>query len=227
MRQAGVVERAHLLGHPGGAATQVGDEPGGELALLRARGEPEGGAGQAVEVDLGPGEGHRRVDRQDLGADRTGRLEDRQAVPAGGVGDVLPRTDRARGGHRGHDVVEHVVRDGEQQQVAGARDVGGLEGGDARQQRGDPRAGGVGLTGGGHDVVGVGGCAAERGGEDGADASGADDTHPQGAQRVIWLNLFRSRPADHPARQVPAREAGVGTGLLGVFNVHGTQLFRP
>ena len=72
----------------------------------------------------------------------------------------------------GHDVGEHVVRDREQQQVARAGDGGRLGDRDAGQQVGDPVAGGVGLAGGGHDLVAGG---AERGGEHGADATGADD----------------------------------------------------
>ena len=111
--------------------------------------------------------------REHVRADVGGRLQDGQAVPAGGVRDVLPRADRARRGELGDDVAEHVVGDGEQQQVAGAADGGGLASRDARQQRLDAGAGGVRVTGDGHDLVT---CGAEGRGEHGTDAAGPDDT---------------------------------------------------
>ena len=116
------------------------------------------------------------MERDRAGADRGGRLEHGQAVAAGGVHDVLAGVDRAAGREHGDDVGQHVVGDGQQQQVAGAGDRGGLLGRDAGQQRGDPAARGVGLTGGGDDLVAG---AAEGGGEDGSDPAGADDADPQ------------------------------------------------
>ncbi len=83
-------------------------------------------------------------------------------------------------------------------------DVGRLQRGDAGQQRGDPGPGGVGLTGGGDDVVAGG---AQSGGKDGADASRTDNPHLQ----VSHQEPFRSRPSDHLAL---VGQAGVGTGLL-------------
>ena len=95
-------------------------------------------------------------------ADGGGRLEDGEAVATGGVDDVLALADRAgRAEHRDH-VGEHVVGDGEQQEVAGAGDVGGLGDGYAGQQGRDAPAGGVGLAGGGDDLVAR---AAEGGGQ--------------------------------------------------------------
>ena len=84
----------------------------------------------------------------------------------------------------------------------------GLRSGHAGQQRGGPVAGRVGLTGGGDDLVAGG---AERGGQDGADATGADHTHPVGtglrsvglrhrlsnlsfqSRRPLLLDCWRSR----------------------------------
>ena len=80
------------------------------------------------------------------------------------------------GGEHGDDVGQHVVGDGQQEQVAGAGDGRGLLDGYAGQQGGDPAAGGVGLTGGGDDLVAGG---AQGGGQDGADAAGADDADAQ------------------------------------------------
>ena len=94
---AGVVERAPLLGDPHRAAAEVGDELLGERALGRAGGDAEDAAGEPGQVDGGAGEGHRRVQRDGPGADRGGRLEDGEAVPAGGVHDVLALVDRAAG----------------------------------------------------------------------------------------------------------------------------------
>ena len=66
-------------------------------------------------------------------------------------------------------------------------DGGRLVDGHAGQQRLDAGAGGVGLAGDGDDLVAGG---AQRGGEDGADAAGADN--PDTGHRLI---AFRSSPA--------------------------------
>ena len=98
-------------------------------------------------------------------------------------------------------LLEHVVGHGEQQQVAGAGDGGRLERGYAGQQRLDAGAGGVGLAGGGDDLVAG---RAERGGQDGADPAGADDADavvgcraPRGDGREVCVMLlslsFQSR----------------------------------
>ena len=153
VREARVVERAHLLGHPHRRAAEVGDERLDERALGRLGGEAEDRAGEPVEVDRRAGERHRRVHRGHPGADRAGRLEDGQAVPAGGVHDVLALVEGAAVGEHRDDVAEHVVGDGEQQQVAGAGHVGRLAARDPGQQLGHPAARGVGLARGGDDVV--------------------------------------------------------------------------
>ena len=72
------------------------------------------------------------------------------------------------------DVVEHVVRDGQQQHVTGAGNGGRLGDGDAGQQVGGAAQRGVGLAGDGDDVVAA---RAEHGGEDGTDAAGTDHAH--------------------------------------------------
>ena len=97
-------------------------------------------------------------------------------MAAAGVHDELALADRAARAQHRDDVGQHVVGDGQQQQVAGARDVGRLGDRDAGQQRVDAATRGVGLTGGGHDLVARG---TERGGQDGADAAGADHAHAE------------------------------------------------
>ena len=209
VREAGVVERAAVLGHPHRAAAEVGDERLGERLLGVAGGDAEDAAGEPVEVEVGAGEGHRGVqrDRAGTGGGRGG--EHVEPVPARGVHDVLAGADRAAGGEHLDDVAEHVVGDGQQQHVAGAGDGARLERGYAGQQRLDAGAGGTGLTGGGDDLVAG---RAEGGGQDGTDASGADDADAMGVRaagvRVTGVlrglrhaaSAFRSSPADHPRR---------------------------
>jgi hypothetical protein len=62
---------------------------------------------------------------------------------------------------------------------------------------------------------------AERGAQDGADTTRADDTHPQAS---IHLNLFRSRPADHPVLVFEGGPVWVPDYFV-VFNNHGTAKF--
>ena len=106
------------------------------------------------------------------GAHGGGRLEHREAVPAGGVADHLAGADGAGADELGDDVLEHVVGHGEQQQVAGPGDGGRLGDAHPGQQRGDALARGGGLTGGGHDLV-TG--APQSGGQDGTDTAGTDN----------------------------------------------------
>ena len=197
--QARVVERAHLLGHPHRAPTQVVDEGLGEGTLPLVGGQAEDAAGQPLEVHGGAGEGHRGVHGREPGTDRGGRPQDGQAVAARGVHDVLALADRARTHQRGDDVAEHVVGHRQQQQLALAGHRGRLGVGDAREQRLDALQRGVGVTGGSHDVVAGG---AQPGGEDGPDATRADDAHPQGGVDH-GLNLsFQSR---RPPGRLPGR----------------------
>ncbi len=212
-----MVEGAHLLGHPHGGAAEVGDEGLDERTLGRLGGEPEHGAREPVEVDGGAGEGHRGVHRGHPGPDRAGGLEDGQPVPAGGVHDVLALVEGAAVGEHPHDVGEHVVGDGEQEQVAVARDRGGLGTGDAREELGDPALRGVGLTRRRDHLVPR---ATERGAQDGADATSADDTHAHAGH----LNLFRSNPSDHPLSLPRADRDGYRTTSF-VFNDNGTVKF--
>ena len=66
--------------------------------------------------------------RHGHGADSGRGIEHGQAVPSGGVHDVLPLVDGAAGRQHGDDVGQHVVGNGEQQHVAGARHGGRLLG---------------------------------------------------------------------------------------------------
>ena len=192
MGESGVVDGAALLGDPHGAATEVGDQPLGEGALGLTRGDAEDAPGQPAEVDRGAREGHGGVRGDGVGADRRGRVEHREAVPAGGVDDVLALVDGAAGAEHRHDVAEHVVGHRQQQHVAAAGDRGRLVVGDPRQEGGDPAPGGVGLAGGGHDLVAGG---AQGGGQDGADTAGADHAHAQG-RAGAHARTFRSSPSD-------------------------------
>ncbi len=152
-------------------------------------------------------------------ADGGGRVEDGQAVPAGGVHDVLALVDGAAGAQHGDDVGQHVVGDGEQQHVAGAGDGGRLRDGYAGQQVGDPVAGGVGLTGGGDDLVAG---FAERGGQDGADAAGAD--HADAASAWAQGCCCSCSNLSFQSLRRPAVRAGVGTGrVLAQINAESTR----
>jgi hypothetical protein len=128
---------------------------------------------QPGKVQLGAGEGHRRVQGHHVRTQVPGRLEHGEAVASGGVGDVLPLPDRTRRGeHRDH-VGQHVVGDGQEEQVARAADRAGLAHRHTGQQGLDAGAGGVGLAGcRGHLVA----CSAESCGEHGTDSAGTDDT---------------------------------------------------
>ena len=114
-----------------------------------------------------------------------------EPVRTAGVDDVLALVDRAARTQHRDDVGQHVVGDGEEQQVGGARSIAGLDHRGAGEEGLDAATGGVGLTGGGHDLVARG---AQRGGEDGADAACAHDTHTE----LSHCEPFRSSPADHP-----------------------------
>ena len=154
---------------------------------------------QAVEVDLGAGEGHRRVDREDPGADRAGRLEDRQAVPAGGVRDVLALADRARW------------------RPSSTTTLSSMSSGTVSSSRSLARATSVGLS------VGTPGSSAAIRAREASDSPAAATTswrrraRRSAAARTAptrpapttptfrashLVEPFRSRPSDHPARQV-------------------------
>ena len=126
------------------------------------------------------------------GADRAGGLEHGEAVPAGGVHDVLALAERAAVGEHRDDVGQHVVGDGEQQQVAGAGDGGRLarpapRAAARRSARGEasdsPAAATTSWP-----------AAAQARRQDRADAAGAHDT---ARACGIMPNLFRSSPSDH------------------------------
>ena len=156
---------------------------------------------QSGQVDLGAGEGHRRVQRDRARADGGGIGQDGQSVAPLVWDDVLALVDRAARTEHRDDVGQHVVGDGEEQQVGGPRSVAGLDHRGAGQEGLDAAAGGVGLTGGGHDLVARG---AQRGGEDGADAACAHDTHTE---------LSHVRTLSFQSRRPPLCGAGVGTRL--------------
>ena len=104
-----------------------------------------------------------------------------------GVADDLALADRSGPDERGHDVAEHVVGNGEQQQVARAGDVGRLGSADAGKQCLDALQRRGGVTGCGHDLV-TGG--AERCGKYGADTAGANN--PDTGHQTTSLS-FQSR----------------------------------
>src|SRR3954463_14833302 len=93
-------------------------------------------------------------------------------MASGGVADDLPLTDGAGADELGDDVLQHVVGHGQQEQVAGAGDVGGLGLAYAGQQRVDAVQRGRGVTCSGHDVVT---SAAECRRQYGADTAGTDN----------------------------------------------------
>ena len=147
------------------------------------------------------------------GADRDGGVEHGQAVAAARCARrSWPAWIAPLALSIGDDVGQHVVGDGQQQQVAGARDGGGLVAGDAGQQGRDAVAGGVGLAGGGDDLVAGG---AQRGGEDGTDATGADDADLAGRWRHVSNLSFQSRRP--PLPRVREGPVWVPDDVLGLF----------
>ena len=161
-------------------------------------GDAEDAAGQPRQVDVGAGEGHRRVQRRRTWAPTLGRgLEHGEAVPAGGVHDVLAR----RGSRRCAASMATTLASMSSGTVSSSRSHAratavGLRDGYAGQQRRDAVAGGVGLTGGGHDLVAGGSRSGGR--QDGADAAGADHADPQerGDAGAVHARTFRSSPSD-------------------------------
>ena len=134
----------------------------------------------------------RRVQRDRVGSDPAGRLEDLQAVAATGVHDVLAGVQGPTRGQLCHDVVEHVVGHRQHEHVTGPSDRGRLRDDDARQQVVDATERGVGLAGHRDDLVAT---RAERGGEHGTDSTGTDHAHPE------WGHGF-------PCVQVPPTTLG-------------------
>ena len=128
---------------------------------------------QPLEVDGGPGEGHRGVDGERRRAGLRGGLQHREAVAARDVRDQLTLPEGARLHQLGDQRAERVVADGEQQAGGATRHVdrGGQR--HVGQESRGACAGGLGARGDGDDVVPRG---AERGAEHRADATGADDT---------------------------------------------------
>ena len=132
------------------------------------------------------------MQRDRAGADGAGRRRARR----GRAGRRCARRTGPRAGRRcrlsiGDDVGEHVVGDGQQQQVAGARDGGRL--GDAarraaasamrwREASDSPAAATTSWP-----------ASRRRGGQDGADATRADHAHPQGVLRHVSNLSFQSR----------------------------------
>ena len=127
-------------------------------------------------------------------------LEDRQAVPAAGVHDVLTGTD-------GSGCDEHLARHcrARRREPSAAADrrlwrpQSAWRRATPGKHRLDPGARGIGLTADGDDLVAG---AAQSGGQNGADAASADDADPKqrphGSRRAktpAWLRPFRSSPA--------------------------------
>ena len=138
-----MVERPLVLGDPDQAAAELGDQRLGERGVSRLVGGDAEGAARAAggEVDVGAGEGHRGVQREHVRR----RRRRPAAAPRGRAGRRCarrtgPAPDRAGRGQHRDDVGEHVVGDGEQQQVAGAADRGRLVERDARGAASSMRA---------------------------------------------------------------------------------------
>ena len=140
---------------------------------------------------------------------RAGRLEDGQAVPAGGVHDVAgPRGCAPLSASIVTTLASMSSGTASSSRSQALRDGGRLAARHAGEQLGDPPTRGVGLARGGDHVVAGG---AECGAQDGADAACADDAHPHGVGHREPLSFPSLRPL---ARPVPGARAGVGTGLL-------------
>src|SRR5262249_30982542 len=140
--------------------------------------------GEAVEVDLGAGEGHGGGQGGGPGAGPAGRGEGGEGRAGRGGGDGLPPLGGGRGGEGAGGAGPPVVRDREGEGgggPGGARDGRGLGRGDAGKECGDPAQGGVGLAGSGCDLVSD---AAQGRRQDGAHSTGADHAHlrPRGAR---------------------------------------------
>ena len=192
VREPRVVERAPVLGHPHRAAAEVGDQLLGDGSRSSAPAvTPNTQPASRAQVDVGAGEGHRRVHGDQCGADGGGRLEHGQAVPAGGVHDVLARPDRAGGAeHRDH-VGEHVVGHGQQQQVAGR---GRRRSACRRARRAAASSMRVREASDSPATATISWPAARSAArEDGADAAGADDARPGGVRHAHANLSFQSR----------------------------------
>jgi hypothetical protein len=115
------------------------------------------------------------VQSESQGPELGGRRQHTRAVAAAGVHHDLAGTDPAGGREPLDQVGKGIVGHGQQQQVGrpGHRDGGPRA--EVGKQRLEPHPGGGGRPGRRHH--GVAGLA-ERGGEDGADAAGADDADP-------------------------------------------------
>ena len=145
------------------------------------------------------------------GADGGGRLEHGEAVPAGGVA----RRTGPRGWRRLPTSMVTTLASMSSGTVSSSRSQAratavGLRDAGRRAAGSRCGAGGVGLAGGGHDLVAGG---AERGGQDGADATGADNARLRRGMRHV-VEPFVPVPPTTPL----ARRAGVGTGRCVLVN---------
>ena len=121
-----VVERALVLGDPHRAATEVGDELLGDGPLRLAGGDAEDAPrsrGRSTSVPVKVIAGCRAIGRAPTAA---ASAEHGEPVGAAGVDDELTLADRAARGQHRDDVGQHVVGDGEEQQVGGTRSIAGL-----------------------------------------------------------------------------------------------------
>ena len=98
-----VVERTVLLRDPLGLPAHLDDQGLGGQPQLLGGGDAEGAAGEPLHVDLGAGEGHRRVQGQRQGARAARRVEHGGPVPPGGVHEELSGPDRAGLGEALHE----------------------------------------------------------------------------------------------------------------------------
>ena len=120
--ESGVVERPHVLVDPDRLGAHLDHERLGREPQLLRRGDTEAGAGQPLQVDVGAGERHDRVQGERQGTAGEQGVEDAVAVGSTRVGDERARSDGGRSREAADEVGEDVVRDAEQQQVGPAGD---------------------------------------------------------------------------------------------------------
>ena len=195
--QGRVIERAGILADPERLAADLEHQRLGDgIADLVGRGDTETRTGEPVEILVGAGEGHRRVDRNRR-APRCGeRGENTHPVGAGGVGHDGPGAHRPGGGESTDQIRQLGVGNSQQQQFRSVGDVG------HRQHRG------VGQTPLGQSARDAGHRAA---GDD--DVLGALQRHTQCA-------------ADPPGRHNPDLKAGRPQTIHGAHRFEDLTDFR-
>ena len=134
MGQRQVVGRPVGLLHDHGLAAHLHHERLGHGQHHGVRGHAEHAVLQPGDVEAQPRERHGRVDRQGDRPVRAHRLHHPHPVAAGGVHEQVAGLHVARGGQAGHELAQRVVRDGEDDHLGAAQDLGDLQDGHARQE---------------------------------------------------------------------------------------------